>query len=252
MDTCNHDGDNCAVPCEEQTSVEECTHDCSTCSANCPSKGASAEDFRVALHELSSVKKVIGVVSGKGGVGKSLVSAMMAVSMQRRGHHSAILDADVTGPSIPNMFGVKGVATADEFGIIPKRTKTGIDVISANLLLEDAGAPIVWRGAMISNPGAAILEPGNLERCRLSVCRYASWDGRRTADGVPVFASGWHHYCDFPAGTCLYDRWQGRADGGANEHSDRWACGEYELSQVPGLRKGNSSVRRQPYRFYCG
>lgn len=151
MDTCNHDGDNCAVPCEEQTSVEECTHDCSTCSANCPSKGASAEDFRVALHELSSVKKVIGVVSGKGGVGKSLVSAMMAVSMQRRGHHSAILDADVTGPSIPNMFGVKGVATADEFGIIPKRTKTGIDVISANLLLEDAGAPIVWRGAMISN-----------------------------------------------------------------------------------------------------
>lgn len=134
---------------EEQ--AEACTHDCSTCSANCSSRGANPEDFRVALHELSSVKKVIGVVSGKGGVGKSLVSAMMAVSMQRRGLHSAILDADVTGPSIPNMFGIKGVATADEFGIIPMRTKTGIDVISANVLLEDAGAPIVWRGAMISN-----------------------------------------------------------------------------------------------------
>ncbi len=151
MDTNHREGAEQAASYEEQVPAEECTHDCSTCSANCSSRGANPEDFSVALHELSSVKKVIGVVSGKGGVGKSLVSAMTAVSMQRRGFHSAVLDADVTGPSIPNMFGIKGVAAADEFGIIPMRTKTGIDVISANVLLEDAGAPIVWRGAMISN-----------------------------------------------------------------------------------------------------
>ncbi len=150
MDNCNHDCEHCAVPCEEYP-VENCTHDCSTCSANCPSKGGDPADFRVAMHELSSVKKVIGVVSGKGGVGKSMVSAMTAVTMQRRGLHSAILDADVTGPSIPNMFGIRGMATADEFGIIPMRTKTGIDLISANVLLEDPKAPVVWRGAMISN-----------------------------------------------------------------------------------------------------
>ena len=150
MDNCNHDCENCAVPCEEFP-VENCTHDCSTCSANCPSKGGDPADFRVKLHELSSVKKVIGVVSGKGGVGKSLVSAMMAVSMQRRNFHSAVLDADVTGPSIPNMFGIKGMAMADEFGIIPARTKTGIDVISANLLLENPADPVVWRGVMISS-----------------------------------------------------------------------------------------------------
>lgn len=148
MDTNRHSGQ---ASYEGSEPAEECTHDCSTCSANCASRGANPEDFKVALHELSSVKKVIGVVSGKGGVGKSLVSAMMAVSVQRRGHHSAILDADITGPSIPSMFGIKGVAAGDEFGIIPMKTKTGIDVISANVLLEDAGAPIVWRGAMISN-----------------------------------------------------------------------------------------------------
>ncbi|MBE6936549.1 MAG: Mrp/NBP35 family ATP-binding protein [Ruminococcaceae bacterium] len=152
MDTCNHDCANCGTPCEEQQiPVEECTHDCSTCSANCASRGSSPEDFRVQLHEMSSVKKVIGVVSGKGGVGKSLVSALMAVTMMRRGHRTAILDADVTGPSVPNMFGLKGVAYGDEHGIIPVATKMGIDVISSNLLLEDAGAPIVWRGAMIAN-----------------------------------------------------------------------------------------------------
>ena len=102
------------------------------------------------LNPLSEVKHVIGVVSGKGGVGKSLVTSMLATLMQRQGFHSAILDADVTGPSIPHIFGLSGGISGDENGMYPATTKTGIDVISANLLLEDATAPVVWRGPVIA------------------------------------------------------------------------------------------------------
>ena len=101
-------------------------------------------------HELSSIKKVIGVVSGKGGVGKSMTSAMLAVLLNRRGHHTAVLDADVTGPSIPKLFGLHGRAAATEQGIIPVRTRTGIDVMSVNLLLENETDPVVWRGPVIA------------------------------------------------------------------------------------------------------
>lgn len=129
--------------------MSECTHDCSTCSANCSSK-QKKENMYEALNPLSEVKHVIGVVSGKGGVGKSLVTSMLATLMQRQGFHSAILDADVTGPSIPHIFGLSGGVTGDENGMYPARTTTGIDVISANLLLEDATAPVVWRGPVIA------------------------------------------------------------------------------------------------------
>ena len=101
-------------------------------------------------NHLSEVKKVIGIVSGKGGVGKSLVTSLMAVEMQRRGFKTAILDADITGPSIPKVFGLTDHATGDENGIYPVTTKTGIKVMSMNLLLEDAAAPVVWRGPVIS------------------------------------------------------------------------------------------------------
>ena len=101
-------------------------------------------------HELSSIKKVIGVVSGKGGVGKSMTSAMLAVLLNRRGYHTAVLDADVTGPSIPKLFGLHGRAMATEQGILPVRTKTGIDVMSVNLLLENETDPVVWRGPVIA------------------------------------------------------------------------------------------------------
>ena len=101
-------------------------------------------------HELSSIKKVIGVVSGKGGVGKSMTSAMLAVLLNRRGYHTAVLDADVTGPSIPKLFGLHGRAAATEQGIIPVRTRTGIDVMSVNLLLENETDPVVWRGPVIA------------------------------------------------------------------------------------------------------
>ena len=102
------------------------------------------------LNPLSSVKHVIGVVSGKGGVGKSLVTGMLAVLMQREGLKTAIIDADVTGPSIPKMFGVKGSVEGDANGLFPPRTTTGIEMISANLLLEDETQPVIWRGPVIA------------------------------------------------------------------------------------------------------
>ena len=129
--------------------MSECTHNCSTCSQNCASRQES-ESLIEKAHELSSIKKVIGVVSGKGGVGKSLVTSLLAVSMQRKGFKSAVLDADITGPSIPKAFGIKEKAMGTENGILPCKTKTGIEVISVNLLLENDTDPVVWRGPVIA------------------------------------------------------------------------------------------------------
>ena len=125
-----------------------CTHDCSSCSSNCSSK--QPESLIEALNDLSNVKHVIGVVSGKGGVGKSLVTSMMAVNMQRKGYKCAILDADITGPSIPKAFGIKGGVDGDEHGMIPPHSTTGIDVMSVNLLMDEETKPVVWRGPVIA------------------------------------------------------------------------------------------------------
>ena len=125
---------------------EQCTHDCSSCTANCESRQPQHE----APHPGSHIKKVIGVVSGKGGVGKSMTSAMLAVSMRRMGYKTAVLDADITGPSIPKLFGVHGPATGTENAINPVESRTGIKLMSINLLLEDEEAPVVWRGPVIA------------------------------------------------------------------------------------------------------
>lgn len=101
-------------------------------------------------HPLSNIKKVIAVVSGKGGVGKSLVTSLLAVNMNRAGKHSAILDADITGPSIPKLFGIHEKALGNEDGILPCKSKTGIDIMSINLLLENDTDPVVWRGPVIA------------------------------------------------------------------------------------------------------
>lgn len=129
--------------------MSECTHDCSNCGENCPSRQDPA-DFREQPHELSNVKKVIGIVSGKGGVGKSLVTSMLAVLLRRRGRTTAIMDADLTGPSIPKAFGLHEKATGTDSAIYPVRTKTGIDIISVNLLLENESDPVIWRGPVIA------------------------------------------------------------------------------------------------------
>lgn len=107
-------------------------------------------DFKAKPNPLSSVDKVIGIVSGKGGVGKSLVTSLLAVQMQRRGHQAAILDPDITGPSIPKMFGLSEMARANESGILPVATKTGIDIMSINLLVEDKTTPVIWRGPAVA------------------------------------------------------------------------------------------------------
>ena len=128
--------------------MSDCNHDCSSCSANCSER--QAESFRKPLNPYSSVKKVIGVVSGKGGVGKSLVTSLMAAEMQRRGHRCAVLDADITGPSIPKSFGIHQLATGTEEYLIPVSTYTGLQIMSINLILENETEPVVWRGPVIA------------------------------------------------------------------------------------------------------
>ena len=129
--------------------MSECTHDCSTCSQNCGDR-TEPQSFLEKPHELSNIKKVIGVVSGKGGVGKSLVTSMLSVIMKRREHNVAVLDADITGPSIPKAFGIKEKVTGNELGIFPVKTKTDINIMSVNLLLENETDPVVWRGPVIA------------------------------------------------------------------------------------------------------
>ena len=126
--------------------MAECSHDCSNCSSKCDKATLLAP-----MNKASKVKKVIGVVSGKGGVGKSLVTSMLAVLLQREGYKVGILDADITGPSIPKAFGVHNVEIfGSEEGMIPASSTTGIDMMSVNLLLGDETKPVVWRGSIIS------------------------------------------------------------------------------------------------------
>ena len=126
---------------------ENCTHDCSTCGADCSSRAGGIQKAK--LNEHSSIKKVIGVVSGKGGVGKSMVTALSALAATRNGYKTGIMDADITGPSIPKMFGVHTKAYGSEFGILPEVTPTEISLMSINLLTENETDPVVWRGPVI-------------------------------------------------------------------------------------------------------
>lgn len=124
---------------------ENCTHDCSSCGEDCAHR-----DMHKAPHELSHIKKVIGVVSGKGGVGKSLTTALLSVAANRAGFKTAIMDADITGPSIPKMFGIAEKATGSDLGIFPAVSRTGIEIMSMNLLLEHEEDPVIWRGPVIA------------------------------------------------------------------------------------------------------
>ncbi len=129
---------------------ENCNHNCGECSTECGERQDSKNDFLESPHELSNIKKVIGIVSGKGGVGKSLITSMLAVLMKRKEYNTAILDADITGPSIPKAFGIKQKAEANELGLFPIKSKTGIDIMSVNLLLKNDTDPVVWRGPIIA------------------------------------------------------------------------------------------------------
>ena len=129
--------------------MSECTHDCSSCSANCESRN-QPQSLIEPLNAQSSVKKVIGVVSGKGGVGKSLVTGMLATLFSRKGYKTAVMDADITGPSIPKMFGVGGRAKGTQEGILPAISRNKIEIMSVNLLLENPRDPVIWRGPVIA------------------------------------------------------------------------------------------------------
>lgn len=124
--------------------MSECNHDCSNCDKECdvPQKDKP--------HEMSNIKRVIAVVSGKGGVGKSAVTALLATAMSRKGYSCAVMDADITGASIPKMFGVYGEVQGDETGILPAETSKGLKIMSCNLLLENETDPVVWRGPIIA------------------------------------------------------------------------------------------------------
>ena len=131
-----------------ETMGEACNHACSDCDQNCDSRGKTS--FLEKPHQMSSIKKVIGVVSGKGGVGKSMVTSLLAVLAKRNGYSVAILDADITGPSIPKAFGIVEKARGDETGIFPAISKSGIGIMSINMLLENDGDPVIWRGPVIA------------------------------------------------------------------------------------------------------
>lgn len=131
--------------------MSSCSYDCSSCSSNCSSR-REPQDLHFKLHEKSSVKKVIGIVSGKGGVGKSMTTSLMAVGMNRAGYKVGVLDADVTGPSIPKGFGLHEQLFGTSEGlIVPAMTNRGIDVVSINLLLDTETTPVIWRGPVLGN-----------------------------------------------------------------------------------------------------
>ncbi|MBP5343092.1 Mrp/NBP35 family ATP-binding protein [bacterium] len=123
----------------------DCDHNCESCIENCDFR-----DFKVKTNNYSFINKIIGIVSGKGGVGKSLVTSLLAVELNKKGYNVGILDADITGPSIPKSFGLTGMVNANEIGIIPALTKDNIKVISTNLLLKNTSDPVVWRGPVIA------------------------------------------------------------------------------------------------------
>ena len=129
--------------------MSECTHDCSSCGASCGERTEPA-DLRKPANQLSSIKKVIAVVSGKGGVGKSAVTCTLAAAMAARGKKVGILDADITGPSVPRAFGIRRRAEGSELGIYPAVTEGGIELMSLNLLVERETDPVVWRGPVIA------------------------------------------------------------------------------------------------------
>lgn len=130
--------------------AEECNHDCSGCTVECSSRKTDKSQFLAPMNAHSKIRRVIGVVSGKGGVGKSFVTAYLSVLFARQGFRCGILDADVTGPSIPKSFGIDTLASANDEGLLPAETRTGIRIMSLNLLLEDKETPVVWRGPVLA------------------------------------------------------------------------------------------------------
>ncbi len=135
---------------EVNQNPENCNHDCSSCGTACPSRNGGSQSFRIEPHPRSSIRRMIGVVSGKGGVGKSFVTSLLACEMQRRGHRTAVLDADITGPSMTKVFGITEKMYGDGELAYPAVTAGGIQVVSTNMMLEDDSQPVIWRGPIVA------------------------------------------------------------------------------------------------------
>jgi Mrp family chromosome partitioning ATPase len=130
--------------------TETCSSSCETCSVECKDRTTPHNEFAAKMNDKSKVKKVIGVVSGKGGVGKSLVTSMLAINMVNKGYKTAIMDADITGPSIPKAFGIEGKAVSNGSGLVPRISDNGIKIMSVNLILENETDPVIWRGPIVA------------------------------------------------------------------------------------------------------
>ena len=212
---------------------ENCNQSCSSCSEDCAERKEQKTDFSVKLHDMSSVKKVIGVVSGKGGVGKSLVTSMLAVTMSRREYKTAILDADVTGPSIPKVFGIKEKAAGDEFGLFPVKTKTGIDVMSVNLLLENDTDPVVFRGPIISGTVKQFLTDviwSNIDYMFIDMPPGTGDVALTVFQSIPWM--DYHRYLS--SGIGVHDCVKGCKNGGNDEYSYHRSGRKFVLFQMSG------------------
>ena len=228
-----------------------CDSNCAGC-ADSSCEERQQESMIEPLHELSNVKNVIAVVSGKGGVGKSLVTSLMAVIMQRRGKRTAVLDADITGPSIPKTFQVTEKASGTEDMIFPVNTKTGIQLMSVNLLLDDETDPVVWRGPVIAGAVKQFwtdviwkdvdymfvdMPPGTGD-VPLTVFQSLP------VKGIIVVTSPQELVSMIVEKSCK--------DGGDDEDTRLRHCGEYVVLSVPGLRCKAQHFRREPYRRDSG
>ena len=215
--------------------MSECTHDCSTCGENCGER-TEPQSFLKEHNPAARVGKVFGVVSGKGGVGKSMVTSQLAVLMSRKGYQVGVLDADVTGPSIPKCFGVRQRAMADERGMIPVPTSTGIQLMSVNLLLDNETDPVLWRGPVIG---------GVVTQFWTDVI----WDVDYLFVDMPPGTGDVALsvlYRGLPPGAGEHGGGKGRKDGGDDERAHRGHCGKHELSSLPRLRQGDPSLRPWP------
>lgn len=183
---------------------ENCSHNCRECGSDCAER-REPQSFLEEPNAGTHVKKVIGIVSGKGGVGKSLVTSLLASAMQKKGYRCAVLDADITGPSIPRMFGIRKKAASNETGILPAETKDGMKIMSVNLLLEHDTDPVVWRGPLIAGTVKQFWTDVCWGGCELYVCGYAAGNRGCPADGFSVPSSGWDCCGDFPSGAGRHD-----------------------------------------------
>ena len=221
--------------------MSECTHDCETCGQTCEKK-----EFMAKPLPSTKIGKMIAVMSGKGGVGKSMVTDLLAVNTLRSGRSVAVLDADITGPSVPKAFGIteKATGTEDE-KINPVITKQGVKIMSMNLLLPEDNDPVVWRGPVISGAVKQFFTDVYWDNVDYM---YVDMPPGRSAHGVSVAPCGRNRNSHHPAGSRFDDCGQSRENGRDDEHKDSRDNRKYELRRMSGLQNENLPVREKQTR----